>query len=147
MNDWFKSIWLYINLTLYGFNKFIFLLGLFDTHVTCRAYPNFKTMIKNKYALSLENKTRQRWNKLQSLTNLPIIFLHFAYLDDVDNTVMLIGKRCRGLYYFGKYYWNVGLAVKALLYFCKDENTSLIPIKCIYWEGQPRISNETSLTH
>ena len=46
MNDRFKSIWLYINLTLYGFNKFIFLLGLFDTYVTCRAYPNFKTMIK-----------------------------------------------------------------------------------------------------
>jgi len=92
-------------------------------------------MIKNKHALSLENKTRQRWNKFQSLANLPIIFLHFADLDDVDNTVVLIGKHCGGLYYFGKYYRNVGLAVKVLLYFCKNKNTSLIPRKYIYWEG------------
>jgi hypothetical protein len=44
------------------------------------------------------------------------------------------------------YQSSVGLAVKAPLYPRKDENTSSISGKRIYWEGQSRTPNETSLT-
>jgi phenylalanyl-tRNA synthetase alpha subunit len=41
--------------------------------------------------------------------------------------------------------WSVGLAVKTLLYPCKDKNTSLILRKRTYREEQLRTPNKTSL--
>jgi len=43
------------------------------------------------------------------------------------------------------YQWSVGLAVKTSLYLCKDENTSSISKKRIYWEKQSPTLNRTNL--